>query len=165
MELCIPDNPDRGGTAGLRCSEHCVRRGKAGQFLLQNRERLLQHCGDIRRQNGVQITQGDAGPVGGMYRPQCCCGTARQKIRHQLCRGMVVAAPGPEGGLLQLTLPVHPAQYRTVGKLFRRKRDKQCGIGVFSIAGGVAHAIGDHAAGLRGRRHHITARTHAEGIG
>ena len=55
-------------------------------------------------------------------------------------------------------------QRRAIGIILRRDADHDAGIGVALIAGILAHAVGDDAAFLRGRRHHRAAGAHAETV-
>ena len=51
-----------------------------------------------------------------------------------------------------------------MGKVLGVERDQQGGIGIGTAPPGVAHAVGDNAALLRGSRHHIAPGTHAKGV-
>ena len=72
----------------------------------------------------------------------------RQKIAHKLGRRGIAAPAIGKGRLLQLPLPEHPAQHPRMGELLRREAHQQGAVGVFSVPGPEAHAVGHHAAGL-----------------
>ena len=95
-----------------------------------------------------------------MYKRQ-----ALQKVADALGRGAVGFADQLERPLLPFALEAHAGERVVSGKVRGRDGDEQGAVGVFAIAGEGAHAVGDHAACFRGRRHHRAAGTHAEGVG
>ena len=75
-----------------------------------------------------------------------------------------VAATDAVGVFLDLPLPAHPAENAFVGEIGGIHRHQQRRVGVFPVPVGIAHAVGNHPAFLAGRRHHVSSRTHAEGV-
>ena len=85
----------------------------------------------------------------------------RQKIAEQLRRRVIIRAAEAEAGLLDLLLPEHAAERAGLRKSSGVTEASRAEL-AFSPPRGIAHAVRDDAAGLRGRGDHIAARTHAE---
>ena len=113
----------------------------------------------------MQIAQRHAGTVAGRYIAQGSAGAPCQEILQPLRRGAVIAAAGLKGAGFNLPLPIHATQGTLVWKILRLERHQQRGVGIFAVPGGIAHAVGHHAAFLRGGGHHLSAGAHAEGVG
>ena len=128
---------------------------------------LLQRVGELLRQHVVQVARGERrdGRSGG-YRPAAADGRCARKSPSQLRRRVIVRAAEAEGR------PARSAPARACrraapgsGKSSGCQRDQQGSVGVFAAARGIAHAVRDDAAGLRGRGDHMAAGAHAECIG
>ncbi len=88
---------------------------------------------------------------------------AGQEVADQLGRRRICAAAGLERATLPVALEGDAGERmaRVVGG---RDADDDAGVGVALVARILAHAVGDDAAGLGGRRHDRAAGTHAEAV-
>ena len=77
---------------------------------------------------------------------------------------MIVFPAGFKRCALKLLLIENAAERTLVRKILGRERDQKRRVGVFSVAGAVAHAVGHDAAFFRCRRDDVAARAHAEGV-
>ena len=92
----------------------------------------------------------------------------REEVADQLRRRVVVAAAEREGLRFPVPLEGDAGQRAAagieLGVVLRRDADHDAGVGVALVARVLAHAVGDHAAGLGGRGDHGAARAHAEAV-
>ena len=111
----------------------------------------------------MKVAPSHPGAVGGADTAPAGAGPVRQKVAHGLGRGPVAAADliSP---LLNFPLPAHSAQSSLIGKIGGVHRHQQGRVGVLPFPVSIAHAVGDDAPGFTGRRHHMTARAHTEGV-
>ena len=79
---------------------------------------------------------------------------SRQKIAHGLRRRVVISSPQFKGQPFVFPLELHARQHVLPAEIFGFDIAQQRSVGVFAVAGKLAHAIGHHAAIHRGRRHH-----------
>ena len=68
------------------------------------------------------------------------------------------------GGTLDRALQLHSGKHPLAGKIGRVDVHQQRGVGVVTVAGEIAHAVGYHAALLARGGNHLAARAHAEGV-
>src|SRR6185369_10058381 len=104
-----------------------------------------------------------SGPVGRQDGTEGGGGAAGEEVSDELAGGVVGAASQLEGFFLPVALKLDTGQ-RASGVVVGRDADDDAGVGVPFVAGVLAHAVGDHAAGLRGRRDHGASGAHAEAV-
>ena len=151
--------------ARLRAGEQRARVGKALQAAVEEADGLAHVAHGVVGKAAGKVCVGDAGAVGGRDVARARRGDALQKVADALGRGAVIPARQLERPLLPFPLEAHAGERVVSGEVRGRDGDEQGAVGVFAIAGEGAHAVGDHAARFRGRRHHRAARAHAERVG
>ena len=135
------------------------------QAAIQHGQRLTHGVGHEVRQAFVQTRPLHAGVVARAHRAAMDGRATGEEVAHGLGgRGVVAAARG-EGRLLPFSLEAHAGQRVVAAEVLGRDGDQQRRVGVFAVAGEIAHAVDRHAALLAGRGYHRAAGAHAEGVG
>ena len=100
LHIRIPQDANRRGAAGFRGGHHRVGIVIAMKLLSQGRNGLLQYLRQAGGQKFVELAGGDARQIAGPNFPPGGCGAAGEEVSDPLGRGVIIAAPGAKGGLL-----------------------------------------------------------------
>ena len=137
---------------------------KAAESSPKQRKRLA-HGGDhIPRQQLAQVAGDDARAVAGHDAAQLRACAPGKQVAHRLAGGFAGAAAEEEGAPLDAALQLHASQRMIAAEVLGADADQQRAVGVDTVAGIAAHAVGDDAARLAGGGDDAAAGAHAERV-